>query len=621
MEGTTEATARLRTLIARVDELIRMLGDVTSSHSDDLANVHPTHRSGAENILHYAALHTQDLRSLQTGLADLGATRLSATEPAVLGRLQAARNGLAAFAGEELPYDQSELIYAFARADETLAAHADRLLGSFRGVERSRIMVTLPDAVATAPDLADALVAAGMDLARINSAHGDQEQWQAMMDNVTAAAHRAGREIRIAVDLAGPRLRTGPIQPGPRVGRARVTRTSAGEVTQPARLWLTPKQVADPLAPPEVDGRPALTVAVDEQWLDALRVDDAVRVNDARGSKRKLIVVEVTPDESRRAGRTAAVLCEGSQNVYVAEGSMLEANWIKVRAHGIPPTDQKLRLNLGGSLWLTESDAATDPSAATPRVGCTPPEAVRALKVGDRVLFGDGQIEAEAIRRAPQDDGGVAVLLRVTRATPGGAHLGGYTGINLPDTELPVASLTAEDRATLAFAAGRADLVGVSFVRTSDDVATILDVLSELHNEARIGGESARAERIDNLGVMLKIETMPAYESLPEILLAGMQRENFGVMIARGDLAVELGFERMAEVPGVILAASQAAHVPTIMATQVLENWATTGRPTRAEITDAAFALRAEAVMLNEGPHIPEAIELLRRMSRLRGRS
>jgi pyruvate kinase len=82
-------------------------------------------------------------------------------------------------------------------------------------------------------------------------------------------------------------------------------------------------------------------------------------------------------------------------------------------------------------------------------------------------------------------------------------------------------------------------------------------------------------------------------------------------MIARGDLAVESGFERLAEVQEEILWLCEAAHVPVIWATQVLETLAKRGAPTRAEITDAAMAHRAECVMLNKGPYIIHAVRML----------
>jgi pyruvate kinase len=102
-----------------------------------------------------------------------------------------------------------------------------------------------------------------------------------------------------------------------------------------------------------------------------------------------------------------------------------------------------------------------------------------------------------------------------------------------------------------------------------------------------------------------------AFENLPELLLTAMRSEVVGVMIARGDLAVEVGFERLAEVQEEIMWACEAAHIPVIWATQVLDSLARTGQASRAEVTDAAMAVRAECVMLNKGPHITDAIGVL----------
>ena len=117
---------------------------------------------------------------------------------------------------------------------------------------------------------------------------------------------------------------------------------------------------------------------------------------------------------------------------------------------------------------------------------------------------------------------------------------------------------------------------------------------------------------------MLKIETTTAFEHLPSLLLAAMRGERVGVMSARGDLAVECGYERLAEIQEEILWFCEAAHVPVIWATQVLESLAKKGVPSRAEVTDAAMGERAECVMLNKGPHLVDAVrvldDILRRM-------
>lgn len=126
-------------------------------------------------------------------------------------------------------------------------------------------------------------------------------------------------------------------------------------------------------------------------------------------------------------------------------------------------------------------------------------------------------------------------------------------------------------------------------------------------HETRLGDIPVSPGQL-HLGLILKIETRRGFEHLPEMLLAAMVGTSAGVMIARGDLAVECGYERMAEVQEEILWACEAAHMPVVWATQVLETLAKTGLPSRAEITDAAMGGRAECVMLNKGPHILDAM-------------
>ncbi len=112
-------------------------------------------------------------------------------------------------------------------------------------------------------------------------------------------------------------------------------------------------------------------------------------------------------------------------------------------------------------------------------------------------------------------------------------------------------------------------------------------------------------------GLIIKIETQKGFKKLPKIMLTAMRRYPAAVMIARGDLAVECGWERLAELQEEILWFCEAAQMPVIWATQVLEGTAKKGLPSRAEISDAALAQRADCVMLNKGPHIIKAIHML----------
>lgn len=592
-------------MITQVDDLIAALDEETQQHSEAIAAVADTHRGGAENLVHYALLRSRDVRQLQAGLASIGATRLTTTEPAVLPRLQAARNVLAAFGRAELPYPGETVDDSFARADEILEEHTTALLGETDENTHSRIMVTLPTEAAQDLEMVRGFVAAGMDLARINCAHDDEHAWKDMIDNVRRAAAEVGREVRVAMDLAGPKVRTGAIADGPAVDRARVTRTRAGQVLTPAKLWLSALGEEVPEIP-ELPGRRALAVQVDDAWLAKLAEGSVITLIDNRNSRRQFTVTECGE---------GAVLAEGPQNAYLANGTLLEHDYEKTRSHGITQLEQSLRMRIGDHLILSTDQTPCDPHAEIPKIGCTLPEALEAVGVGEDVLFDDGAIAARAVDKRTDEYGHREVELEITRARPDGTKLAAHKGINLPQTDLPLPSLTNEDISHLRFVARHADIADVSFVRDAADVRMLLDTLEQ------IAADSEDPEKVRGLGIVLKIETIPAYESLPSILLAGMRHANLGVMIARGDLAVELGFERMAEVPRHIMAIAEAAHVPTIMATQILENLAKSGLPSRAEITDAAYALRAEAVMLNKGPHITDAIRILNSMSEKLGAS
>lgn len=601
---------RLQELINEVDDLIKALETEEDRQAEAIAKVAENHRHGAANLVHYAELRRHDIRKVQNELASIGATRLTTTEPAVLARLQAARNVLSAYAGEELKYRGAEVRDAFALADDVLEEHATLLLGESSEETRSRIMVTLPTEAADDLDLVRGFAEAGMELARINCAHDGPETWERMIANVHAAAGEIGREIKVAMDLAGPKVRTGAIAPGPAVGRARVTRTDTGQVITPAKLWLTPDNLSPDQTPPvpaDLPGRPALALRVDREWLEKLTPESEITLHDNRDAKRRFTVSRIGD---------GGVLAEGQRNAYISNSTLLEHDWEKTRVSGIPATEQRLRLFVGDHLILTDDQAPAEPAPGrTAKISCTLPEAVAAIEVGQPVLFDDGSIAARAYCRQTTAEGHTEVGLEITHARPGGTSLAAYKGINLPRTHLPLPSLTEEDIEAFRFVAAHGDIANVSFIRDAADVAFVLQTLD------RLAEESADPDHVRNLGIVLKIETIPAYGNLRDVLLEGMRHHNLGVMIARGDLAVELGFERMAEVPRLIAQMAEAAHVPTVMATQVLENLAKSGLPSRAEITDAGYALRSEAVMLNKGPHITDAIRILHTMSTKLGRS
>jgi pyruvate kinase len=249
----------------------------------------------------------------------------------------------------------------------------------------------------------------------------------------------------------------------------------------------------------------------------------------------------------------------------------------------------------GRPAQYNEKNELTSPA----RIGVTLSEFFGCVRPGEPIWLDDGKIGG-TISAVDSNQ----VTVEIKQAPAGGAKLGAEKGINVPETNLRVSSLTEDDLKALEFIVKHADILGYSFVRTEDDVRHLRERLAQLGAE--------------NLGILLKIETRQGFENLPGLLLAAMRSRAVGVMIARGDLAVECGYQRLAEAQEEILWISEAAHLPVIWATQVLESLARTGMPSRSEITDAAMGERAECVMLNKGPYVVEAVktldDILRRM-------
>lgn len=234
-------------------------------------------------------------------------------------------------------------------------------------------------------------------------------------------------------------------------------------------------------------------------------------------------------------------------------------------------------------------------SAVALEIECTLAEAIAAARPGHHLFFDDGKITAMVERIETG-----AIVAIITRCAPGGVKLKSEKGINFPDSELVIPALTAKDLEDLKFVVKHADAINYSFVQSAEDVALLQDALAEL-----------RPNDWQELPLILKIETALAVKNLPGIVVRAGARQPVGIMIARGDLAIEIGFTRMAEMQEEILWIGEAAQVPVIWATQVLEHLVKEGLPNRGELTDAAMAVRAECVMLNKGPYLLEAIEEL----------
>ncbi len=280
---------------------------------------------------------------------------------------------------------------------------------------------------------------------------------------------------------------------------------------------------------------------------------DAVRVNFSHSSHEAAArTVEMARDVAAELGRPLAVLAD------------LQGPKIRV---GVLAEPRDIELDAAYTFEaLHDADAGTGEGA----IPITYPDLAAELEPGDRLLFDDGRIafEVEEVEGS-----------RVTARARTTGTLLSRKGLNLPGKALNVPSLTQKDELDLRFALGLGvDYVALSFVRRAADLAALRELVH------------------DDVLIVAKIEKEQAVRNLVEILSLAD-----GVMVARGDLGVELDFEEVPVVQKRILRVSQESVSIGITATQMLESMTSSSRPTRAEVSDVANALLdgTDAVMLS----------------------
>lgn len=556
----------------------------------------------AVNLAHYLALRTVDLRPLQSGLARLGLSSLGRSESHVMTALDQVIRVLEVLTARP-DHDADRPEPDFEAGPKCLTEHARMLFGPPPAGRDVRIMVTLPTEAAREPGLVQRLVATGMDCARINCAHDDPEAWRRMIRHVREAAEACGRPCRIQMDLAGHKLRTGPLALAAPVLHLRPVRDALGRILAPATLTL----VADTSDPGEDTTLPRLSLPA--ALLARLQPGDRLRFRDSRGKRRTLQIVQSMPNGLLAHCAAGSYLtpdtCLSAERM--AEDGLWHALARDIRPGGFLPRPVEIRLHRGDRLILTREPTPGEPAQldaqgrviAPAHVSCTTPQALERLSTGQAVWIDDGKLGG--VVESVNAEG---VSLSITHCRPQGVRLQADKGLNFPGADLGLPPLTAKDLEDLDFIAAHADLVGYSFVETREDMLALIQALS--------------ARGATRLGIVAKIETQRALAHLPDIILSTIGHHPLGIMIARGDLAVEIGGERMAEIQEELLWLCEAAHVPVIWATQVLETLAKKGVVTRPEMTDAAMSGRAECVMLNKGPYIVDAVRtldgILRRM-------
>ncbi|MED0663054.1 pyruvate kinase [Geobacillus thermodenitrificans] len=490
------------------------------------------------------------------------------------------------------PFDRREEIRKVKRreAKRLLDEQVEAMFGPRGHSRRTRIMVTMDEAWIDHPDIVERLLLYGMDIARINCAYGSPETWETLAAVIRQAEERLqqqllGKRCRIYMDLPGPKIRvdrlavnTGPV-------KLAVQKNEYGEPVQPL-VGIISFDSSNLFSPLPHDVSFILELTAEEEAV--VEQGDELFFNDVRGKKRKLKVMEQIGPSCFK------VLL--SRTAYVQNGMKLWGGSVSFTLSSTLFIPMKALVKTGTTLYIyfDEAQFAAAKAEQGVKMTTTLAKAWRNVRAGDRLYLNDGKILARVVKvhewcieAKVIADGGKQKTIKQG------------TGIHLPDSfiQLTVPRLTDRDLELIPFIAKHADMVGLSFVHTPYDLRKLYRLLSK-HGAS-------------SLPVIAKIETRKALQNLARILLEGLKLPAFGVMIARGDLALEVGFEHMAVTQQEILALCRAAHVPVIWATQVLEQLAKKGMPARAEISDVSLGKQAQCVMLNKGAHIVEAVRML----------
>jgi len=584
---------KLNSLENKFNEIINKLLEFEKKYEIELNEVYPLYTKSAKNLIHYLAFRSFDIATIQDELRDLSLPSLSNIESHVMKSLVSIKN-LIEKLNEKDSSPQKRGILSIKKSKKLLNRNTKLLLGKKPRKRNTRIMVTLPNTAAEDYKIVYRLLKSGMNCARINCAHDDPKVWQEMIQNLREACKSLNKSCKIMMDLGGPKLRTGAMVSGAEVIHIKPKRDEYGKVQSPAKIWIAPPDILPP------DESSDAVLPVDEILFEKIKRGNIISFTDSRDKHCKIVI-------EKKQGKGKWGTC--SDSAYVKSGTELklikEKDGIeKIRVGELLPIEKTILLSIGDKLILTADPSPGEEAKYNEQgnlieaahVSCTLPEIFTYFKVGEPIYFDDGKIEGTI-----EEINDKEVTVGITYAKDLGSKLKADKGINLPVSDIKISGLTEKDKIDMDFVIQNADAVNLSFVNNENDVEQLHNILKENNS---------------NIGIILKVETQKGFKNLPRILLQAMKQYPIGVMIARGDLAIETGWKNFASIQEEIMRICEAAHIPDVWATQVLESLAKKGVPTRSEITDSALAQRAECVMLNKGRYINKAVKMLDKILR-----
>lgn len=553
-----------------------------------------TDNKSLRNLAAYLNLRSQNVTKLQNELTNLGLSSLGRAQSCIINSINQELAIVSKLLKKELHYSKIDEDALSFEESKLIHLKNSEVFGRSKDTYTTKIMVTLPSLDENSPKLIQSLIKNGATVLRINTAHDDVNAWQTMAKLIKEENKQQQKDTKIYVDLAGPKNRTEYIQ-------KLFTPFKIGSWRNPKLVEIISNDIEGNFTTKgekDCSGNNQSKLAVEKDFFESLKNYDELTVDDFERETTQTYKVIIKDDR---------VFIEVNKKITIYENSALylenEDNDMMSRVTNFELKPQNIRVFKTNKIIITskniigQADFIYEDILYAGIIGCTNKAIFDFVNIGEDIFIDDGKIACKIIDKID-----LGIVCEVTLAKENGTLLKEEKGINFPSTNLNIPAITSSDEKNFQDIVAFADIIGLSFAQDANDIKKLQEMLHVSQKE--------------DTAIVPKIETKKALENLPEILEQLLLSKKYALMIARGDLAIEVGFENLPYIQEEILNICEAAHVPVIYATQILEGKMKTNLATRSEVTDAALAQRADCIMLNKGPYVLDTLIVLKHILR-----
>ena len=573
-------------LINLYNELASLKSELLTHSMGDNFNQNPS----IQNLKAYIYLRSKDITTLQEELTNVGLSSLGRSQSCIISSINHDLIILSALLELDTTQLEIEDIFLNFKQSQEIMREKATVFGKTDSSFKTKVMVTLPSLDKDSPSLIKELISAGTSILRINTAHDNFFAWEEMASIIKKENSIQDKDTKIYVDLAGPKNRTGKIikniQPF-KIGS-----------TEGEKVEIISKELKNIQTKSKTADTQFATLVVDHTFYDHAYKSKSILIKDIQKGKKQTFKLAIE-DERLFAIIDKKILILPNTTVKIKK----EDEVFKSKLYNFELQAEIIRLFRGDKIIITPDEIEGygnyeyEKNSYSAIINCSNKEIFDYVQIGDVIFIDDGKIGCEVTNHFP-----IGLECKIFLAKENGTVLKEEKGINFPNTDLKISAITPTDEKNFEDIVQFADIIGISFAQTKEDIKKLQNML--------------QTKDKNDITIVPKIETKLALQNLPEILEQLLESKNYALMIARGDLAIEVEFDNLPYIQEEIFNICEAAHVPVIYATQILEGKMKNNLPSRAEVIDAANAQRADCVMLNKGPFVVDTVISIKKILR-----